>query len=274
MDFEKLSSFIQDHMGIKMPDGKKSMIEGRLRKRLRAVKVKRFTEYCEYLFSPEGMASELSYFIDVITTNKTDFFREPAHFKFLVNKAVPDLIRTHGAGVNKKLQIWSAAASTGNEAYTISMVLSEFAAKYPGIRLDFSILATDISMEVLEEAKKGIYPGDAIQPVPMELRMKYLLRSKDKKKNLVRIVPEIRYKVKFRHLNLMDKDYRFREFMDVIFCRNVIIYFNRETQDDLIFRLCKNLRLGGYLFMGHSEVLHSRDLPLKAVAPSVYCKVA
>ncbi len=272
-DFKSLRVFIHSHTGIKISDAKKGMIEGRLRKRLRKLEIKQYSDYCKYLFSKDGLKNELPFFIDVITTNKTDFFREPAHFEFLVTKAVPDLVTRFGAGVNQKFQVWSAAASTGNEAYTICMVLSEFAEKYPGIGLDFSILATDISGEVLEEARRAIYSANEIKPIPVDLRMKYILKSKDRRKKIVRMAPEIRKRVNFRKLNLMDVDYRFRELMDVIFCRNVIIYFDRNTQDELIMRLCGNLRTGGYLFMGHSEVLHSRGFPLEVVAPSVYRRI-
>lgn len=256
-----------------MPLSKMNMVESRLRKRLRSLQIQSFTDYCEYLFSPQGMEHELTYFINVITTNKTDFFREPNHFDFLVRKAVPDLIRTWEAGIKKKLTVWSAACSKGNEAYTIAMVLSDFAARYQGLAFDFIILATDISTDVLEDARCGIYHRQDIEPVPPDLRKKYFLKSKDRNKGLVRIVPELRDKVKYRRLNLMDEDFRFREPLDIIFCRNVIIYFNKETQDGLILRLCRYLRPEGYLFMGHSEVLHCQGLPLRSVAPAVYQKI-
>jgi chemotaxis protein methyltransferase CheR len=268
-DFQKLSSFIHTRIGIKMPDVKKGMVEGRLRKRLRALNLKTYRDYCNYLFTPEGLDQELQNLIDVITTNKTDFFREPDHFDFLTETAIPFLL-SKKKNTNQPINIWSSASSSGNEAYTIAMVLSEFREKNPGF--DFSILGTDISTDVLQEASLGIYPGYEIDPVPIHLRTKYLLRSKDPKKNLVRICPRLRSKVHFRRLNLMDKDYKLRQTMDIIFFRNVMIYFDKNTQEGLISRLFNYLTIGGYLFVGHSEVLHNCRLELKNVAPAVYQK--
>jgi len=271
-DFTRLSQFIHSRIGIKMPLSKINMVEARLRKRLKELKISSYSGYCDYLFTQEGMDKELEKFINVITTNKTDFFREPDHFEFLIRKAVPDLITANGSGVKRSLTLWSAACSRGNEAYTLAIVLSEFARQYPGLTFDFFILATDISTHVLEKAQKAIYSHDEIGPVSQELRKRYFLRSRDKKSDLVRAVPEIRDKVKFRRLNLMDNDFKMREPMDIIFCRNVIIYFDKKTQNDLIAKLCRHLKEGGYLFMGHSEVLDCHGLPLVSVAPAVYKK--
>ena len=271
-DFTRLSGFIHSRIGIKMPFSKLNMVESRLRKRLKELKLTSYKDYCDYLFTPDGMDKELEKFINVITTNKTDFFREPDHFEFLIRKAVPDLITANGSGVKRSLSLWSAACSRGNEAYTLAIVLNEFARQYPGLTFDFFILATDISTHVLEKAQKAIYSHDEIGPVSQELRRRYFLKSKDRKSDLVRVVPELRNKVRFRHLNLMDSDFRLREPMDIIFCRNVIIYFDRNTQNDLISKLCRHLKEDGYLFMGHSEVLDCHNLPLVSVAPSVYKK--
>ena len=274
-DFSRLSHFIHSNIGIKMPWSKMTMVESRLRKRLRSLKINNFSDYCDFLFSTQGMEKELKFFIDVITTHKTEFFREPDHFKYLAQRVVPELITKKGSGLSRKLNLWSAASSRGNEVYTIAIVLDEFRQRYPGLNFDFSILGTDISVDVLEEAQRAIYDHEEIEPVPINLRKKYFLRSKDSRKNLVRVVPELRNKVTFRQLNLMDDDFKLREAMDIIFCRNVIIYFDKKTQDNLILRLCKHLKPDGYLFMGHSEVLHcTDDKPLVSTAPSVYRKVA
>lgn len=271
-DFERLSHFIHSSIGVKMPFSKMTMVESRLRKRLRKLKIGTFSDYCEFLFSNQGMEQELKFFIDVITTHKTEFFREPDHFEYLVQRVIPELIAKRGSGLNKKLNLWSAASSRGNEAYTIAIVLDEFRRRYPGLNFDFLILGTDISTDVLGTAQKAIYEHEEIEPVPLNLRKKYFLKSKNSKNNLVRVVPELRNKVRFRQLNLMDGNFQLREPMDIIFCRNVIIYFDKKTQDTLISRLCHHLRPGGYLFMGHSEVLHCNDLPLVSTAPAVYRK--
>ena len=270
-DFKKLAGFIQERLGIKMPAVKKGMIESRLRKRLKLLNLKFYSHYCDYLFSPEGAEKELPYFIDEVTTNKTDFFREPKHFTCLVNTILPKWIAAQGPGMRKKLMAWSCACSQGDEPYTLAMVLSEYARQTPGV--DFSILATDISNRVLETAKKGIYDVNEIEPVPMGLRKKYLLRSRDRSRELVRIVPELRKKVDFRRLNLMDKKFGIGPKMDIIFCRNVTIYFDNETTEQLLIKLCNQLVKGGFIFMGHSEFLDCKRLPLVAVAPTVYQKV-
>lgn len=272
-DFKQLSAFIQSELGIKMPDSKKSLLESRLQKRLRSLRMGSFREYCEYLFSPGGLDAELVHMIDLVTTNKTDFFREPQHFNYLLETALPDLVGAGGAGLKKSLVIWSAGCSSGEEPYTLAMVLSEFANRYPGLGFDFSIVATDISTRVLQTAGKGIYHEERISTVPMGLRRKYLLRGRDKSSGLVRIAPELRAQVRFRRLNFMDEDFGFREQLDIIFCRNVVIYFDKETQERLFKKFCDCLGTGRYLCIGLSETLNGFELPLVRVAPSVYRKL-
>lgn len=266
-DFVRLSTFIHSKYGIKIPPFKKTMLETRLQKRLRARGMKSFKDYCEYVFSPHGMENEVVYMIDVVTTNKTDFFREPEHFRFMAERVLPELIRE-----NRQLSVWSAGCSTGEEPYTLAMVLSEFLERENRGGLDFVIHGTDISTRVLETARQGIYDEERVSTVPLELKRKYLLRSKDKTKRLIRIAPELRAKMIFSRLNLMDSDFRFQTRMHVIFCRNVIIYFDRETQENLVTKMYRNLAVNGYLFMGHSETLHGMDVPLVQVAPTVYKK--
>ncbi|ACH38613.2 protein glutamate methyltransferase CheR associated with MCPs of class 34H [Citrifermentans bemidjiense Bem] len=264
-DFGRLSRFIYDTCGIKMPDVKKTMLEARLQKRLRALGIHSFTDYCDYLFSNEGLEKELVQMLDMVTTNKTDFFREPDHFNYLSHTVLPDWVRKHPGAT---LAIWSAGCSSGEEPYTLAMVLSEFALNNPGF--DFRILATDISTRVLEKAKNAIYQESQVEPVPFELKKKYLLRSKDRSSGMVRIVPELREKVRFRRLNFMDEDFGMREHLDIIFCRNVIIYFDRPTQEKLLQRFHRNMKPGAFIFMGHSETLSGLDVPLVSVYPTVY----
>jgi chemotaxis protein methyltransferase CheR len=270
-DFQQLSSFIYTNLGIKLPEQKSTMLTGRLTKRLRALEISSFSEYCEFLFSPEGLETELVHLINVITTNKTDFFREPSHFTYLTGEALPTLQKQHTfAGLNR-LRMWSAGCSTGEEPYTLAMVLSEFQTSQAGFK--FEILATDISTRVLEIARRAVYPMGAIEPVAPLLRKKYLLRGKNKKNPQVRVVPELRRLVRFGRLNFMDEDFRLPEKVDIIFCRNVIIYFDKKTQEKLMIKFCRYLRQGGYLFLGHSESLHGYDTPLVQVAPTIYRKL-
>ena len=270
-DFERLSRFIYTHCGIKMPPVKKTMLESRLQKRLRLLGVATFRDYCDILFnSPDG-THELVHMIDAVTTNKTDFFREPVHFQFLTETALPEFQAESAVGNRKKFIVWSAGCSSGEEPYTLAMVLNEYASQHPDFQ--HSILATDISTRVLEKARAGIYDQHLVEGVPYSLKQKYFLRSKDREKKLVRVVPELRSGVSFQRVNLMDEHLIIPEKADALFCRNVIIYFERATQCELLSRLCRCLKTGGYLFLGHSETVHGFDLPLVRIASTIYRKL-
>lgn len=270
-DFEQLSSFIYSNLGIKMPPAKSTMLTGRLTKRLRALELSSFSDYCNFLFSPEGQEEELVHLVNVITTNKTDFFREPSHFDYLTQKALPTLKNLNNFNGRRSLKVWSAGCSTGEEPYTLAMVLAEVQANQPGFRFD--ILATDISTRVLEIARRAVYPMTLITPISPQLRKRYLLRGINRKNPQVRIVPELRNRVRFGRLNFMDQDFGLPEKVDIIFCRNVIIYFDKATQEKLMVKFCHFLNQGGYLFLGHSESLHGYDTPLQQVAPTIYRKL-
>jgi chemotaxis protein methyltransferase CheR len=267
-DFSRLCAFIYSEAGICLSAEKKTMLEGRLKRRLRELEIASYKQYCEYLFGEEGRRQELTSFIDVVTTNKTDFFREPKHFDYLTQSALPDLAARSGG---QSSLLWSAGCSSGEEPYTLAMVLSEYAEAHPGFR--FRILATDISTKVLARAELGIYAADTVEPVPQPMRRKYLMRSRERDADRVRIVPELRRMVEFRRLNFMDSDYGVEEKADAIFCRNVIIYFDRPTQQKILGRLSSCLKPGGYLFVGHSETLHDMNLPLEALGPALYRRV-
>ena len=270
-EFVRLSEFIHIQCGIKMPPGKKIMLEARLQKRLKSVGAATFGEYCEYLFNSPNRQEELVHMINAVATNKTDFFREPGHFTVLTDTVLPYFLDA-ATGSGSCFTIWSAGCSSGEEPYTLAMVLSEFAARHPGFR--FSIVATDISTKVLDKAKLGIYDEERVAPVPLAIKQKYLMKSKDRSKGQVRIAQELRAMIRFERVNLMDEQYRRPELLDVVFCRNVIIYFERENQEKLLGRLCNSLKPGGYLFLGHSETVHGFDLPLQRVTSTVYRKIA
>jgi len=268
--FLRFSTFIQNELGIKMPDAKKTMLQARLQKRLRKLEMTSFEQYCAYVFSTRGMREELPHMIDVVTTNKTDFFREPQHFDYLTGVIVPEMIRTHDTGIRKKAMIWSAGCSSGEEVYTLAMVLNEFCLRRPDFQFD--IMGTDISTRMLKSAALGIYTHERVEPVPLPMRKKYLLRSKDRKKDLVRIVPELRALTLFRRLNFMEEDFGIRQSMDIVFCRNVLIYFDRSTQEKVLTRISRHLIPGGYLFTGHSETLNGLNVPLVQKTSTVYRK--
>ncbi len=268
--FEAFSRFVTEELGIKMPPSKRTMLQSRLQKRLRMLNLKSFEDYYTFVFSEEGRAQEGHHLLDAVTTNKTDFFREPRHYDVLVEKVLPELLQRSGIGLRRPLKMWSAGCSTGAEPYTLSMVLSDFAAPLEGFC--FQILATDISTRVLQIGHAGIYEERDVVPIPLATKKKYLLRSKDRNRPRIRIIPELRRLVEFKRLNLMDADYGFANTMDIVFCRNVIIYFDRPTQNQVLGRLCRCIKPGGYLFMGHSETLNGFNLPLHQVSATVYQK--
>lgn len=266
-EFKQLSEFISSECGVKIPPSKRTMLEARLQKRFRALGMQS-KQYCQYLFSREGIEQEVPLLFDAVTTNTTHFFRESKHFEYLFHTLLPEWVRKEGTALDFK--IWSAGCSTGEEPYTLAMVLAEFSLKTPGFT--FLILATDINNQVLEKASRGVYEEEKVKDIPMDLKRKYLLRSKDKSKKLVRVVAPLRSRVKFRRLNFLE-DFGFREPMDVIFCRNVMIYFERPLQQTLVQRFTSHLKPAGHIFVGHSESLAGVSPGLQQVAPTVYRKI-
>jgi len=267
-DFQRLAKFIHGYSGIKMPQTKQTMVEGRLRKRVRALGLGSLSDYCAYLFDKDGLATEEIHLIDAVTTNKTEFFREPEHFRRLADHLLPGIVASRRVSSRAPIKIWSAAASTGAEAYTIAMVLAEFERDHPD--LASVIFATDICTEVLRKAQFGVYPSEMLAPVPPDLNARYVMRAKDRTSDLVRIVPELRARVRFGRLNLMEQAYPLDRDMDVVFCRNILIYFDKPTQLNVLRGLCDHIRPGGYLILGHSESLSGFDLPVRAVKNMVF----
>jgi chemotaxis protein methyltransferase CheR len=266
-NFEKLAQFIYDYSGIKMPITKLTMLEGRLRRRLRATGIPDFNSYCDYLFKHGGIEKEAIFLIDAVTTNKTDFFREPKHFEFMERTGLPEM----AAAGHKRFRLWSAACSIGAEPYTMAMVMQDFIEKTSG--MDYRILATDLSTDVLQAARRGVYPRDMIQPVSPEMRRKYVMVSKDAARGEVRVHPRLRATVGFARMNLMDNAYKVGEPMHMIFCRNVLIYFDKPTQAKVLTRLCDCLLPGGFLYVGHSETVTGISLPVRQVANTVFKKI-
>ncbi|WP_210050859.1 CheR family methyltransferase [Neorhizobium petrolearium] len=268
-NFELLSKYIYNYSGIKMPQTKMTMLEGRLRRRLRVTGLPTFDSYCDYLFKHGGIEAEAIFLIDAVTTNKTDFFREPKHFDYMMQRALPDILQTFG---ERRIRTWSSACSTGAEPYTIAMVMSDFLAANAPER-DYFVLATDLSTDVLQRAQRGIYQNDLLQPVPAAMMQKYVMQPSDNRRQEMRISPKLRSRVGFARLNLMDQAYPVGDPMHIIFCRNVLIYFDKPTQNHVLTRLCNNLLPGGYLFIGHSETVTGFDLPIRQVANTVFKRI-
>ena len=267
-EFNQLSSFVYEQCGIKMPPSKKIMLESRLNKRLRALNIPSFKDYIPYLMSKEGQEHELIHMIDVVTTNKTDFFREPHHFDYLRENILPEFVSSPDG--RRPFRIWSAACSTGEEPYTLAMVLHEFQEGHRNF--DYQILASDISTAVLQKAAMAVYDMQRINGIPLILKKKFFLKSKDNQKPSVRIIPSLRKKVQFQRINFMERLQEVDTQFDVIFCRNVLIYFDRPTQQEVVQKLSGKLKPGGYLFIGHSESLYQLDLPIVQIKPTIYQK--
>jgi chemotaxis protein methyltransferase CheR len=267
-NYQRLAELLQGHVGIRLPPTKRTMVEGRPRKRVRALGFDDLDTYCRSLFDHGTLESEFVHLIDAVTTNKTDFFREPDHFDYLAENAVPALLVAKPGSRPRTLKLWSAACSIGAEPYTIAMVMEELGQRYRG--LDYAILGTDISTDVLQQAVTAVYPEEMVDPVPPGMRQRFLMRSRNPERRQVRIVPELRRRVRFLRMNLMDASYPVERDVDVIFCRNVLIYFDRPTQNAVLERLCSHLGPGGYLFLGHAESAAGGALDsMKQAAPTI-----
>ena len=267
-DFRRLSSLIYDKWGIKLPPAKKTMVSSRLRKRLKPLGLPSFNAYIDYVLSPAGRHNEWNHLIDAISTNKTDFFREKSHFDFLSSRLLPGIAHGLRQTAGRMLRVWSAGCSSGEEPYTMAMVLSEYQAQNPWF--GFSITATDINNQVLDEAFQGIYDDETINPVPKFMLYKYFMRGRGSQAGYHRVVPELRQRICFQRVNLMDRNFGFKSTFDIIFCRNVIIYFDQPTQRQLFQKFYNNLNPDGFLFLGHSENLHGMEDKFVKIESSVY----
>jgi chemotaxis protein methyltransferase CheR len=262
-EFQRLASLVHANCGIALTSSKRMMLEGRLRRRLQANDLTTFAEYLQLLDDPDSRADELQPLIDAVTTNQTAFFREPVHFEYLAKEGITRLLASGGPG---SLRAWSAACSSGEEPYTLAMVLAEY--QPPLLEGGFSILATDISMTMLQTASRAIYPESDLEEIPHALRNRYFLHAPDR--GLVRIVPELRSRVRFGQINLTDRSYRVGGPFDLVFCRNVLIYFDTATQCQVLRQLCSHLREGGILCLGHADTTASVDLPLRLIRANIY----
>lgn len=265
--FDDFRALIANRLGIKMPPAKKTMLQSRLLRRARELGLESVHDYHARFFSdPIEQQEELEHLLNLATTNKTDFFREPDHFDFLAQRALPAWkSRSPGGSFN----VWCAGCATGEEAYTLAMVLLEQQTRgsFP-----FSILATDVSTRVLEKAMRATYDEEHAAPIPPALRKKYLLRGSGTSDGLVKVAPEVCSHVRFGHLNFLSPNYGIKEKMDVIFFRNVMIYFDRDTQQQIVSRMCRLLRVDGWLFTAHAETLQGLGLPIDPVASAVYVR--
>ena len=265
--FLRFSELVYRQCGINLHDGKKALLQARLTKRLRATHIDSYEDYYQYL---QNNPKEMVHFLDSVSTNLTFFFRESQHFDFLESIALPGLLEEKQAAKNNRLRIWSAGCSTGEEPYSLAMcVLGHMDSPQ---RWDFKILATDISTRVLEAASGGIYAEEKVLKVPPELRRQYFEKCGEVDgKPAYEASPALKRLITFRRLNLKDP-FPFKGLFDYIFCRNVMIYFDKQTQEALIQKMTGFLSPGGYLFVGHSESLTGLSHALSYVKPAVYRK--
>lgn len=264
-EFERLQRLIEQEAGIHLGPAKRALVVGRLGKRLRDLGLASFRQYCELV---ERDPAERVQMLDRISTNETHFFREPRHFELLQRELLPRWEREAGEGLRpRRLKVWSAACSTGEEPFTLAMVLLR--AFPPGSGWELDILASDISTRVLRRAEDATWPVDKADEIPEADLKRFMLRGVGPQEGVMRASPELRDIIRFARINLMEEPAGLGA-MDLVFCRNVLIYFSRALQLEVVRRLADVLSPDGYLFLGHSESLPARELSLEQIAPTVY----
>lgn len=263
-EFNQLAAYIKKYYGINLKEEKRALVTGRLYNVLVQNNIKDFSEYFEHVLS-DKTGETAATLVNRITTNYTYFMREADHFHYFRDTVLPYLIKTEKSG---DIRIWSAGCSSGEEPYTLAMIMDEYFRGYKA-GWDTKILATDISDKVLEKAGKGIYDNESIATLPSQWRLSYFKQINDKSSA---IVDKIRNEVIYRKFNLVGGTFPFKRKFHVVFCRNVMIYFDLKTKEELIERFYNTLEYGGYLFIGHSESINREKTRFKYVMPAVYRK--
>jgi len=266
--FEFLSNLVYQRSRIRLGPDRQGLVTSRLRQRVQSLGLADYEEYCALLKAPGG-EDEIDSLIDLISTNHTHFFREPAHFDLLTRHLLPRLAAATQSNL-RLLRFWVAAASSGEEAYSLAIVLAEFCRTHPWLR--WQIDASDISQRMLERCRQGIYEEDKVELPVQEWRQRWFQRGIGEREGCLRVKPELRRHVSVHWVNLFQEAFPLPRGLDVIFCRNVMIYFDVDSRTHLVARLTDMLAPGGYLFVGHSESLIGIRHGLVAVWPSVYMK--
>lgn len=266
-EFEAISALVYDKFGINLTDQKRSLVIGRLQKLMRAKGLDSFQGYLDYI-EADTSHEALGELIDRISTNHTFFYREQDHFKFLKETVLPEVVKKANKKGSKDIRIWCAGCSTGEEAYTLAIVLKEF------FGLDLTnwsagLLATDISKPALEAAMAGVYVGERASLIPAHIQQKYFKKNGE---GQIQVKDDLKIDITFRRFNLMNPAFPFKKPFDVIFCRNVMIYFDQPTREALVSKFFNSTQPGGYLFIGHSESLRRDSCPYDYVKPAVYRK--
>lgn len=268
-DFARFSGLIHDRTGIRLTPTKRGYLETKLSNRAMKLGLGGISDYIGMVFDGGGPDDEMDMLVHLSTTNKTDFFRERAHFDLLEKTLLPDLLSARRSGAVARIKVWSAAASSGAEAFTIAMVLADAAARGP--RFDFAVLGTDVSSEMVAEARRAVYPFAMIEPVPALLKQRYFMRARRRDDaGVVRVVPELRRHVRFQQLNLVADELPVDRDVDVIFLRNVLIYFDAPTQKAVVRRLAGHLRPSGCLILGHTEAAIGNGMGFEQIGTGVF----
>lgn len=271
--FFRVARYIEQEYGINLPPQKKTMIQSRLLKRAMELGCNSLDAYIDLVLANDTAEDEIGYMMTLVSTHLTSFFRETSHFTLLAKRLLPDLAARCRFSRYTPLLCWSAACSTGEEAYSLAMVLDGFRHSLPaGQRQDFefAVLGTDLSQGLVDRAREGIFPDSCLESIPSPYRETYVMHSRTADR--FRIVPELRDRVFFQALNLMEVPYQIGNAVHIIFCRNVLIYFKPEIQAKVVTHLFKKLEPGGYLAVGHSESLVIHNLPCTLVGTTTYQK--
>lgn len=268
-EFRLFQDLVKASTGIDLTEHKRNLVCSRLSKRLRALGLPSFGRYHDYLIAETGQA-ELEHFVNAITTNKTDFYRENWHFEFLEQEIVPALKARAARTGERRIRIWSAGCSSGEEPYTIAITLREAIENLSA--WDVRILASDIDTEVLARSAKATYPEERVAEIPRPLLERSFLQGTGEQAGLVQVAQEVRNLVTFRRINLLEEPWPIRTVFDCIFCRNVIIYFDKPTQRRLMERFATYLKEDGYLFLGHSESLYGLSDQFAFLRNTIYRK--
>lgn len=268
-DYEFIRRFVYEQSRINLGPDKKELVSARLAKRLRAIGLNSYTEYCDFLQTAAGK-EEVTNLVDSISTNHTYFFREIKHFEFLQEVIVPQWLQTHFKKGQNNFTIWSAASSSGEEPYSLGILLQEALQHTPSA--SWTLDGTDISTRMLDLARRGIFESDRLRDVRPEWLRRYFQKGVGEWEGHFRAKEIIRNRLTFHHVNLLQERYPFTTLYPVIFCRNVMIYFDRQTQEQLVNKLTAQLLPGGYLIVGHSESLMGIKHNLESIKPSIYRK--
>ena len=271
-EFEIFRALVYEHTGISLSESKRPLLHARLTRRLRALGLATFSEYHRVLTERDSSGDELGCFVNAITTNKTDFFREPHHFRHLAEEWVPAAKADAAKSGARAIRIWSAGCSTGEEPYSIAMTLREALGTAAG--WDVKILASDLDTDVLARAEAGVYSVEQAAPVPQAMLSRHFLRGRGADAGRVRVRPELRSLITFRRINFLDARWPIRGQLDIIFCRNVIIYFDRATKQRVLQRLLGLLKDDGLLILGHSESVYGLLDGVKHLGNTMYRRIS